>query len=175
MLLFTFSIHFIFLNALQPEGDWNLLLLCSLLQNRRFKFFFFFLQFWQQDWALAHSPAHHINKPSTAVQHIWFGWYWGLRRFPYAFPLHSTPSPSPPTLTQRRMQKRNNQTNAPKFQIEEIVDIYPVYPILYLYCGERKNTRWNIDWARGKSPRDFLRAQAIFHHISWLKSQYRHS
>ena len=45
--------------------------------------YFFFLRFWQQDWALAHSPAHHVNKPSPAVQHIWFRWYWGLGRFPY--------------------------------------------------------------------------------------------
>ena len=36
---------------------------------------------------------------------------------------------------------------------------------------------WNIAWARGKSrgrsTRDFLRGLAIFHSISWLKSQYR--
>ena len=29
--------------------------------------------------------------------------------------------------------------------------------------------------SRGRSPRVFLRAQAIFHSISRLKSQYRHS
>ena len=38
---------------------------------------------------------------------------------------------------------------------------------------------WNIAWAwgkfRGQSPLDFPRAQAIFHSISWIKSQYRHS
>ena len=54
---------------------------------------------------------------------------------------------------------------------------------LYLYCDDRRDIRWNIAWARGKSrgqsprdfPRDFPRAQAIFHCISWLESQYRHS
>ena len=30
-----------------------------------------------------HSPAHHVNKPSPAVHYVWFGWYWGLGRFPY--------------------------------------------------------------------------------------------
>ncbi len=38
--------------------------------------------------------------------------------------------------------------------------------ILYLYCDERRDIRWNIAWARGKSggrsPRGFPRAQAIF-------------
>ena len=51
--------------------------------------------------------------------------------------------------------------------------------ILYLYCDKRRNIWWNIAWARGKSRGqslgDFPRAQAIFHCISWLKSQYRHS
>ena len=50
---------------------------------------------------------------------------------------------------------------------------------LYLYYDERRDIRWNIAWARGKSrgrsPRDFPRAQAIFHRISRLESQYRHS
>ena len=31
------------------------------------------------------SPAHHVNKPSPAVQHVWFGWYCGLGRFPYGW------------------------------------------------------------------------------------------
>ena len=30
-----------------------------------------------------YSPAQHVNKSSPAVQHVWFGWYWGLGRFPY--------------------------------------------------------------------------------------------
>ena len=51
--------------------------------------------------------------------------------------------------------------------------------ILYLYYDERRDKRWNIAWARGKSrersPRDFPRAQAIFHCISRLESSYRHS
>ena len=84
MLLFTFCFHFTLLQALQPEGKWNLLLLCSLLQNRSTRLLMFFLRSLWQAWALAHSPAHHVNKPSAAVQHVWFGWYWGLGRFPYA-------------------------------------------------------------------------------------------
>ena len=51
--------------------------------------------------------------------------------------------------------------------------------ILYLYCDEGRDIWWNIVWARGKSrgqsPKDCPRAQAIFHCISWLESQYRHS
>ena len=38
----------------------------------------------------------------------------------------------------------------------------PSPKILYLCCDERKDTRWNIAWARGRSPSDFPRAQAIF-------------
>ena len=41
--------------------------------------------------------------------------------------------------------------------------------ILLLYCDERRGIRWNVAWAqeksRGRSPRDFPRAQAIFHRI----------
>ena len=48
---------------------------------------YFFKRFWQQGWALAHSQAQHVNKPSPDVQHVWFGWYWGLGRFPYVLPL----------------------------------------------------------------------------------------
>ena len=60
------------------------MMLCSLLQNRQFKLSIFFNgSTRQQGWALAHSPAHHINKLSPAVQHVWFGWYWGLGIFPY--------------------------------------------------------------------------------------------
>ena len=33
-----------------------------------------------------HSPANRVNKPSPAVQHVWFGWYWRLGRFPYGIP-----------------------------------------------------------------------------------------
>ena len=33
----------------------------------------------------------------------------------------------------------------------------------------------NIAWSQGQCPRDFPRAQPIFHCISWLESQYRHS
>ena len=51
--------------------------------------------------------------------------------------------------------------------------------ILYLQCDERKHIQWNIAWAwrkcRGRSPRNFLRAHAIFHRICWLESHYRHS
>jgi hypothetical protein len=51
--------------------------------------------------------------------------------------------------------------------------------ILNLYCEERRDIRWNIAWARGKSQgrsrRDFPRDQSIFHRISRLESQYRHS
>ena len=51
--------------------------------------------------------------------------------------------------------------------------------LLYLYCDERMDLRWNIAWAwkksQGLSPMDFLRAQAIFHCISRLESQYRYS
>ena len=39
----------------------------------------FFLQW--QDWALAHSLAHNVNKYPPAVQHIWLGWHWRLGRF----------------------------------------------------------------------------------------------
>ena len=50
---------------------------------------------------------------------------------------------------------------------------------LYLYYDERRDIRWNIAWARGKtrgrSLRDFPRAQAIFYRLSWLESKYRHS
>ena len=41
-LLFTFCIHFIFLQVLQPEGKWNLLLICSLLQKRSSRLLMFF-------------------------------------------------------------------------------------------------------------------------------------
>ena len=44
---------------------------------------------------------------------------------------------------------------------------------------KRGDLRWNIAWARGKSQGHargiFPRAQAIFHCISWRKSQYRPS
>ena len=43
----------------------------------------FFLRSYWQGYALAHSPVHHINKPSPALQYVWFGWHWGLGRFPY--------------------------------------------------------------------------------------------
>ena len=50
---------------------------------------------------------------------------------------------------------------------------------LNLFCDERRDIRWNIVWARGKSwgqsLKDFPRSQAIFHRISRLKSRYRHS
>ena len=50
---------------------------------------------------------------------------------------------------------------------------------MYLYCDKRRDVLWNIAWARwksrGRSLRDFPRAQAIFHSISRLESQYRHS
>ena len=53
------------------------------------------------------------------------------------------------------------------------------FNVLYLYCDKRRDMQSNIAWARGKSQgrrsRDFLKAQAIFHCISWLESQYRHS
>ena len=53
------------------------------------------------------------------------------------------------------------------------------YTLLYLYYGERRDIRWNKAWAQGKSrgrnPRDFPRAQAIFHRLSQLESKYRHS
>ena len=46
-------------------------------------------------------------------------------------------------------------------------------------CDSSWDIRWNIAWALGKSiglcPRDFLRAQAIYHCISLLSSQYRFS
>ena len=32
-------------------------------------------------WALAHSPAHNVNKHSPDVQYVWFGWHWGRGRF----------------------------------------------------------------------------------------------
>ena len=46
---------------------------------------------------------------------------------------------------------------------------------LYLYWDERRDIRWNIAWARGQSRRNFLRAQAIFHSVSRLESQYSYS
>ena len=53
------------------------------------------------------------------------------------------------------------------------------WSVLSLYWDERRDIRWNIAWAWGKSrgwsPRDFPRALAIFHRISRLESQYRHS
>ena len=43
-------------------------------------------------------------------------------------------------------------------------------------CDKRRDIRWNIAWAQGKSRvrslRDFPRD--LFHRISWLESQYRH-
>ena len=30
--------------------------------------------------ALAHCPAHNVNKASSAVQCVWFGWRWGQGR-----------------------------------------------------------------------------------------------
>ena len=78
---------------------------------------------------------------------------------------------------------RNFQTK--EFELKERVanedcdNTSKLWWILYLYCDERRDIQWNIAWDRGKSqvqsPRDFPRAQAIFHHISWLKSKYRHS
>ena len=48
-----------------------------------------------------------------------------------------------------------------------------------MYCNKRRGIRWNIAWdqgkSRGRSPRDFPRAQAIFHRIPRLESQYSHS
>ena len=50
---------------------------------------------------------------------------------------------------------------------------------LYLYYDERRDIRWNIAWARGKSQgrslRNFPRAQAIFHRLFQLESKCRHS
>ena len=47
-----------------------------------------------------------------------------------------------------------------------------------LYYDKRRDIRWNIAWAQGKSggwrPRDFSKAKAIFHQISQLESWYRH-
>ena len=51
---------------------------------------YFFWRFQWQAWALAHSPAHHVNKLSPAVQYVWFGWHWGLERSLRA------PTPLPP-------------------------------------------------------------------------------
>ena len=49
----------------------------------------------------------------------------------------------------------------------------------WLYCDSSRGIRWNIAWALGKSlglrPRDFPRAQAIFHCIPLLSSQYSYS
>ena len=49
----------------------------------------------------------------------------------------------------------------------------------WLYCDSSRGIRWNIAWALGKSlglrPRDFPRAQAIFHRIPLLSSQYSYS
>ena len=46
----------------------------------------------------------------------------------------------------------------------------------WLYCDSSRGIRWNIAWALGKSlglrPRDFPRAQAIFHRIPLPSSQY---
>ena len=46
----------------------------------------------------------------------------------------------------------------------------------WLYCDSSRGIRWNIAWALRKSlglrPRDFPRAQAIFHRIPLLSSQY---
>ena len=51
--------------------------------------------------------------------------------------------------------------------------------ILYLYCDKGRDIPWNIAWAHRNSQRqslrNFLRAQTIFHRVSQLKSQYRHS
>ena len=33
-----------------------------------------------QAWALAKSPAHHVNQPYPAVQFDWFGWHGGLEQ-----------------------------------------------------------------------------------------------
>ena len=30
--------------------------------------------------SVAHSPAHHVNKHSPAVQYVWSGWHWGLEK-----------------------------------------------------------------------------------------------
>ena len=44
---------------------------------------------------------------------------------------------------------------------------------MYLYWDERRDIQWNIAWAWGKSwgrsPRDFPRAQPIFHRMTWLE------
>ena len=57
--------------------------------------------------------------------------------------------------------------------------IYFIQILLNLYCDKRRDIQWNIALAQGKpggrSPRDFLRAQAMFHRISQHESQYRHS
>ena len=49
----------------------------------------------------------------------------------------------------------------------------------WLYCDSSRGIRWNIAWALGKSlglrPRDFPRAQAIFHRIPLLSSQYSYN
>ena len=41
---------------------------------------YFFWRFQWQAWTLAHSPAHHVNKFSPAIQYVWFGWHWGLEK-----------------------------------------------------------------------------------------------
>ena len=49
----------------------------------------------------------------------------------------------------------------------------------WLYCDSSRGIRWNIAWALGKSlglrPRDFPRAQAIFHRMPLLSSQYSYN
>ena len=46
------------------------------------------------------------------------------------------------------------------------MDINLVKLILYMYCGERRDIRWNISWAQGKSrgqsQRDFPRLRLYF-------------
>ena len=44
-----------------------------------------------------------------------------------------------------------------------------------MYCDKKRDIQWNAFWARGRSPKNFVRAQAIFHRISWLESQKRNS
>ena len=56
---------------------------------------YFFWPFQWQAWALAHSPAHHVNKLFPAVQYVWFGWHWGLEKSPMLPPPRPTPLPLP--------------------------------------------------------------------------------
>ena len=51
-------------------------------------------------------PAHNVNKPSPAVQHVWFVWHRGLGRSFMTPPL----SPPPPIRDFSSPQCQPNQT-----------------------------------------------------------------